>query len=285
MKAVSVALAAHQQQETTTLSWQLRVESRLGEVIGRTTCDHSLTISGELYEPFDGFTPTAVEGKEDTSVPNMDVQGFLSSLGVSEADIIGGKWDGAACTVFEVNYMDLTMGEMIIAYGNLGQISAGRTQYNSELRGVTQYLQQVVGDVYTSGCTAKFGDDRCKFDVEALRVTGALTAVASRRTFTDTSRAEAADYFTAGVIRFTSGANEDYEMEIAGFVGGIFTLALPMPFNVAVGDTYSVVPGCRKRFEEDCVATWANWVNYRGFPHVPGGDKMLGLGGTEGTNL
>jgi len=58
-----------------------------------------------------------------------------------------------------------------------------------------------------------------------------------------------------------------------------------MPFNVAVGDTYSVVPGCRKRFEEDCVAIWANWVNYRGFPHVPGGDKMLGLGGTEGTNL
>jgi hypothetical protein len=43
-----------------------------------------------------------------------------------------------------------------------------------------------------------------------------------------------------------------------------------MPYTVAGGNTYSVIAGCTKRFAEDCVTKFANGVNFRGFPHVPG---------------
>ncbi|MNL23334.1 hypothetical protein D3C87_1447180 [compost metagenome] len=74
-------------------------------------------------------------------------------------------------------------------------------------------------------------------------------------------------------------------MEIYSFESGVFVLHLPLPYAVAVGDNYSVTPGCRKRFTEDCRTKWANTNNFGGFPQVPGSDKVLGLGGTEGTNL
>lgn len=125
----------------------------------------------------------------------------------------------------------------------------------------------------------------CNKDLGPLTVTGSLTSVDSLRAFADSTRAEASDYFGAGVITFTSGENDGVAMEIYSFASGDFVLHLPLPYNPAVGDTYSLTPGCRKRFTEDCVTKWANGNNFGGFPLVPGSDKVLGLGGTEGSNL
>jgi hypothetical protein len=36
-----------------------------------------------------------------------------------------------------------------------------------------------------------------------------------------------------------------------------------------VGDQYEMIPGCRKRFGDDCVTKWANGRNFGGHPHVP----------------
>jgi hypothetical protein len=47
-----------------------------------------------------------------------------------------------------------------------------------------------------------------------------------------------------------------------------------MPFEVVVGDAYSLLPGCRKRLAEDCRDKFNNVVNFRGFPHVPGINRL-----------
>jgi uncharacterized phage protein (TIGR02218 family) len=164
-------------------------------------------------------------------------------------------------------------------------LKVGRQDFNAEVRSLAQSLQQVVGEVYQAACPATFGDARCKVDLAPITVTGAFTSVSSRRTMTDSGRAEVPDYFGGGLIRITSGELAGAEMEIDQFSTGVFSLVLPFASNVAVGTTYEAVPGCRKRYIEDCRTKWANWVNFRGYPHVPGGDKVLGLGGTEGTNL
>jgi uncharacterized phage protein (TIGR02218 family) len=43
---------------------------------------------------------------------------------------------------------------------------------------------------------------------------------------------------------------------------------------VAVGDTLRVTAGCDRRFAS-CKAKFANAVNFRGFPHIPGSDYVL----------
>ena len=41
------------------------------------------------------------------------------------------------------------------------------------------------------------------------------------------------------------------------------------------GDTFSVVAGCDKKFAT-CKAKFANALNFRGFPHLPGNDAAYG---------
>ena len=285
-KTISVALKAHYGLNSTTIARQWRFERRDGEVVRVTTCARDLLINGEVYRSKEGLNPTAISQEASAAVANSEVNGTMAAESVDEDQLFAGLWDGAFVTVFEVNFRNLSMGILSLQSGNIGEVKAGRSAFTAEVRGVTQSLQKVVGRVFTKGCPWKFGDpDTCRFDVEALRVTGALTAVTSLREFTDSSRAEASDYFGAGVITMTSGENEGFSMEVYSFASGLFVLHLPLPFNPAVGDTYSVTPGCRKRFDEDCRTKFSNGVNFGGFPLVPGSDKVLGLGGTEGTNL
>lgn len=88
-------------------------------------------------------------------------------------------------------------------------------------------------------------------------------------------------YFDYGVITMTSGASAGLSMEVKSYAPGTITLQLPLPFGCGAGDTYSLLAGCGKRFDEDCVARYDNAVNFRGEPHVPGMDRLIWVGGQE----
>ena len=279
MKTVGASLLSHMQQGTTTLAWCWKVTRADGEVFGFTSVDIPLTIDGVTYEAATGFTPSALEGQLDLAVPNLEVQGLLNSASITEADLLAGVWDGAEVEIFQVNFADLSQGAMTLQVGTIGQITSGTTAFRAEGRGLVQALQQPVGEVYSAACSANLGDSRCGVNLAPLTVTGTVTAVTSARAFTDSGRAEAADYFGAGVLEWLTGANAGQRIEVATFSGGAFTLHLAMPSAIAVGDTYSVYPGCRKRRTEDCLTKFSNVVNFRGFPDVPLNDKILGNAG------
>lgn len=86
-------------------------------------------------------------------------------------------------------------------------------------------------------------------------------------------------YFSYGVIKMTSGANAGLSMEVGSYAPGTITLRLALPYPVAIGDSYSLVAGCGKRFTEDCVAKFSNGINFRGEPFLPGTDQILIFGG------
>jgi uncharacterized phage protein (TIGR02218 family) len=284
MKTRSIALAAHQALGSTTLAWCWLVTRKDLVQLAVTTCARDLLFEGVIYRSKDGFNPKAIAQEATAAVVNTEVDGFLSDE-ITEDDLAQGLWDSADVEIFEVNYRDLSMGKMKIGRFTMGDVKAGFSAFNAELRGMTQSLQKQVGRVYTKGCPWKFGDAAtCRFDVEALRVAGTITSVTDLRTFADSSRAEASDYFGAGRILWVTGANEGVESEIYSFASGVFVLHLQLWQNVAVGDTYTVVPGCRRRYTEDCRTKWANTNNFGGFDKVPGNDKQLGLGGTEGNS-
>ncbi len=247
--AISPELKAHLASGSTTMARCWRFERKDGAVITVTTCARDLLISGEIYRSKDGVNPASMEQSADASVANSDIVGALSDDLATERDIVGRLWDSAIVYVFDVNYRDLTMGRVDRGYGTIGDISVGRTTFKAEFRSLTQALQQQVGDIYQASCRATLGDAQCKVDVESMRVSGAITSVDStvgRRVFTDTSRTEQAQWFTNGVIRWLTGNNTGLEEEIGDFALGVISLKLPMSNNVAVGDTYSIIPGCNK---------------------------------------
>ena len=173
------------------------------------------------------------------------------------------------------------MGRMLQSSGKIGNLSTGQLQFQAEQRGIEQQLQQPVGRVFAPGCDATLGDVRCGINLPALQVAGTVTAVASNRAFTASGLVQAADYFGGGVVSWTAGLNTGLRMEVQTFaLGGSAGLALRMPYDIAVGDTFTAVPGCRKRRTEDCKTKFANVINFRGFPDVPGNAKILGSAGS-----
>ncbi len=62
---------------------------------------------------------------------------------------------------------------------------------------------------------------------------------------------------------------------------GTLTLFLPALYAVQAGDAFTVRPGCDKSFAA-CKAKFANAINFRGFPHVPGTDRVLGYPDAQG---
>jgi uncharacterized phage protein (TIGR02218 family) len=278
MKARSAGLITHHNEPVNTRAWCWKITRRDAQVFGFTSTDVSLIVGGVTYEASTGFTPSAIDGRADLSVPNLDVTGLLDSASITESDLLAGRWDGAAVEVFEVNYTNLSDGAMNLRTGTIGGVSAGRTMFTAELRGLAQTLQQPVGELFSPSCPATLGDSRCKVPLGPLTVTGTVTAATSARAFSDSWRSEVDDYFGAGLITWTVGLNSGLVMEVRDYTqsGGVFMLALPMPYTVQVGDTYSLIPGCRKRGLIDCKTKYNNIVNFRGFPNVPGNDKVLG---------
>lgn len=284
MKTISAGLKADYANGSMTISRQWKATRRDGYVLAVTTCARDLLIEGVLYKSADGFVPKQISQDASAAVANTEVEGALSDE-IEEIDFEAGKWDGAEVEVFEVNYRNLANGKMILGVVTMGEIKCTRSAFNAELRGLTQVMQKVTGLRVLPTCPKQFGDSKCRVDLGPITVTGTITSVSDRRTFSDSSRAEADDYFGAGRVMITSGDSEGEEIEVYSFSSGQFVMHLPFKRNIAVGDTYQAIPGCRKRRNEDCRDKWSNTLNFGGFRFVPGPDRMLGLGGTEGTSL
>jgi uncharacterized phage protein (TIGR02218 family) len=82
------------------------------------------------------------------------------------------------------------------------------------------------------------------------------------------------DGFTGGLLTFTSGANAGRAMEIKRQSGTAIELWQTMSEPVSPGDGVTLVAGCDKQFAT-CQTKFANGINFRGFPYMPGNDAVM----------
>lgn len=280
MQPLSEDLAAHLEQEVTTLTTCWKITRSDETTYCFTDHDHNLIIDGDTYLAASLMSPSAVTSQLNLAADSLELEGMLTDDGLREEDILAGRFDHASIVIFMVNYTDIAAGKLHLKRGLLGEVGLKNGLFVAEIRGLSSVLQQTIGEVYTPTCRAKLGDGRCGVDLEDFTVTGTITAVEGAHAFTDSARTEDNGYFTYGIITFSSGANAGLSMEIREFSAGRFSLFLPMPHAVAVGDGYTAVAGCDKRFDT-CVARFENALNFRGEPHVPGTDKMMQTAATR----
>lgn len=274
MKSVTPSYRVHVGGEVTTLATIWRIERLDGQIFCFTDHDQDIFFNGENYEASSGYTAGAIKSTASLSVDNLELEGVISSEVIQDADLQAGLWDFAKFKISRVNYDDLSQGAEILRAGTLGNVRTGQFNFFVELRGMMQPLQQDVGRVYAPACDADLGDHRCKVNLAAFTVTGVVTDSITQSRFMDSSRGEAAGWFDFGLLTFTSGANEGYKMEVKTFSSGEFVLQQAMPNPISTGDAYSVYAGCDK-LRETCKNKFNNVINFRGFPDVPGMDRMV----------
>lgn len=278
MKSLSAATLTHLASEELTLSMCWKIEAQGQSAVGFTDHDQDLTVSGLNFSSLSGYSPTNIQSTSTLSVDNLDIQGLLSALGITDADIQAGIYDHAKVWVFQTNWAD-TSQIIPLKYGVLGEVRTAAS-FLAEFRSLSQFLAQTIGDVITPDCPVELGDTKCGVTLSSYTVTGSVVAVTDRTTFTDTTRTEADDYFKYGLLTWTSGLNNGYSMEVKSYTlsTGEFELFEPMPFDIAASDAYSVYAGCDK-FSATCKAKFSNLVNFRGFPNAPTQDQLSKFGG------
>lgn len=281
MRSLPTALQDHLDSGATTLCWCWRITRNDGVAFGFTDHDRALTFDETEFEAVSGFTGTEIAGAVGLNVDSMEVKTALQSDRLTEDDLIAGVFDNALIEIWRVNWAEPEQ-RVLMRYGNLGEVSRGRHYFKAEVRGLAHELQQAQGRIIQYACDADLGDARCKVDLDGpgFKGTGTVASVGQdpRRFDVSGIGSFGNDFFTRGLMRFTSGANLGLAMEVKTHLkrSGTVTIILwqKMPHAIAAGDGFTVTAGCDKT-HKTCRLKFNNYANYRGFPHVPGTDFAL----------
>lgn len=281
MKPISPELSVHIAAEVTSLATCWKLTRSDGVVLGFTSHDCDIVFEDLTYLASSGFVPSAVASNCELSVDNMEIEGIVDGVVVKEDEIIAGKYDLAKVEIFMLGYKDVLQGKLNLRSGWIGEIQYGNGKFIAEVRGLMQSMVQIIGQLYSPSCRAKFCDSKCGLNITNYTVIGNVSSFHDRQIFTDLSRKEVVGWFSMGKVTFLSGKNSGLSMEIKEFqAGGIITLVLSMPYAIEIGDRYSLQAGCSKTLEI-CTNRFNNSVNFRGEPHVPGIDSVLRTAGTR----
>lgn len=276
MKPISPALQSHLSSELTTLAYLVKITRTDSVVKGFTTHDQNITVGGVTYKADGALTPSSLQSSSNLNTDNVEITGILNSADITDADIESGLYDHARIDVYACNWADTSQGTVQLRRGWIGQMARQGLHYTAELRGLHDLLQRPVGNYYTPECRYDLGDSHCTVNLAPLTVTGAVTAVTDQANFGDAAQTAATGTYNYGKLTWTSGANSGLGMEVKNWdlPSQTFTLWLPMPNAIQIGDTYTVYPGCDKRFTT-CSGKFSNVVNFGGFPYVPGIGNIL----------
>lgn len=280
MRSIPPALQAKLCSGVTTLARCWIVTRRDGVVMGFTDHDVDLTVAGTLCRAGTGLTASEATARLGLQVDGSEIAGALADDSLAEADLAAGRYDAAEIEMHLVDWSEPSLN-LLLAKGVLGEVRREGQAFAAEFRSLSARLNEESGRLYTATCSADLGDARCTIDLShpAFRASGTVAALAGGAAFHATGLDGFADgWFTAGKLGFTGGANAGFAVEVKTHrvaLDGVLIALWQRPGEpLAVGDAFTVTAGCDKRFAT-CRERFANAVNFRGFPHIPGNDFVI----------
>lgn len=257
--------------------WQVRRTD--GQAHGFTDHDHDrdLAFDGQVFRASSGMDASALQTATGLSVDNAQAVGALSDAAVREEDIRAGRFDRAEIDHWLVDWERPEL-RVLLFRGEFGEIRRSDGAFEVELRGLAERLNVPVGRSILRSCDRILGDAKCRVDVsrpEFSAVVAASGASGARVVSTELA-AFAPGWFAQGTLEWTTGANAGTGVSIKADSfdpDGARRLDLwqQPAAPVAAGDRFRVVAGCDKR-TSTCGAKFSNFLNFRGFPHIPGED-------------
>ncbi|MEO6299305.1 MAG: DUF2163 domain-containing protein [Paracoccaceae bacterium] len=273
------ALFAHLAVGATTSCRVWSVVRKDGASYGFTDHDLDLTFDGMVFKASSGMTARALQQSTGLSVDNSEAVGALSDAAITEVDLMAGRFDGAEVRSWLVNWADVSQRVQQFR-GSFGEIQRSAGSFRAELRGLTEALNQPQGRVYQKTCPAVLGDRQCRFDLSQPGFTTEATVL---------SRGDDGGYGFAGMPEFVNRWFERGRMTVltgaaAGLIGlvkfdrnagdqRVVELWLDFVNAPQPGDIVRLEAGCDK-LAATCKAKFGNFLNFRGFPDLPGEDWL-----------
>lgn len=259
-------------QELVTLAFCWRLERRDGVTIGLTSHDRDLHICGLAYRAAPGLVPSSVRRGTGLEPENMDLRGAITSDAINEQDLRAGRWDGAELFLYLTEWSAPGTLWFELMRGELGTVEQQGGSFSVELAGPAAILSKAIAPETSPGCRAELGDAACRIDLAKHRrvvrvstMTGDVAGVSGGNL--------ASGEYMFGSLRWLEGENCGLTHSIIANDSTSVTLSDLPAFPVVAGIRALITQGCDKVMAT-CSGRFANAVNFRGEPYLPGTDLL-----------
>ena len=251
--------------------------------------DKELTFNGQVYSPAHGFQVTTRETTVGSNV--LEASGLMDdTVGnpvFSYSDFVVGLYEEAKVFEYVVDWKYLWRPHIRRQIFWFGQARFTESNWAVPLEGPSRFMTRVTGRRVTKLCTLelfKVGDFECNASRTGREYTSTVAQVIQARTSFKTLSFPAGgipgglieNRFADGVLIWLTGANAGTKCTVKSSdftTDGDYTLELylPLRYDVAVSDTFSIEWGCDRTIEM-CGTDFQNEVNHGGEAHTPGPD-------------
>ncbi|MCR9126086.1 MAG: DUF2163 domain-containing protein [Rhodobacteraceae bacterium] len=273
-------LAAHLAGGLTTVCRAWAITRKDGRAFGFTDHDMPLEFDGITFKADSGLSAVALQQGTGLAVDNTEAIGALSDAAVTEADIEAGRFDGAEVRAWLVNWADPD-ARWLQFRGSIGELRRAGGAFRAELRGLTEALNRPLGRVFQKPCTAVLGDGACGFDANTPGYNAdiAVAVIEGARVLRWPSLPGFAEgWFTRGRLSVETGpaAGLWRAIKLDRLHDGEREVQLwePLRAPLRAGDMVRLQAGCDKR-AETCRLKFDNFLNFQGFPDIPGEDWLV----------
>lgn len=137
-----------------------------GARMGFTDHDAPLAVEGVVCSAASGWTAGAAEAGLGVQPGTAALAGALDAESVTEEDLDGGLYDGAAVELLRVDWErpDLFVR---LQRGRIARVTRAGGRFEAEVEGPLAVLDRVAGRTYGRTCDAVLGDRRCGVDLAA----------------------------------------------------------------------------------------------------------------------
>lgn len=278
MTADRIGFLAHAATGNTTVCRCWHVRRQDGEDYGFTDHDRDISFDSITFRASSGMSARAFQQVTGLAVDNSEAVGALSSMAVREDDLTAGRFDSAEVRCWQVNWSAPDQRIQLFR-GRFGEVTRVDGSFRVELRGLSDQLNQPQGRVFQAGCSAVLGDVRCGVDLSlpGRRVEARLLSQDALGVLWFDPMDLPDGWFERGSLMSVDGDGAGLTTMIRrdGMQDGRRRIELwhqpivPLVQNSIV----RLTAGCDCSMAS-CKAKFANFMNFRGFPHIPGEDWL-----------
>lgn len=277
MRDASEQVRLSLERQATTFCHVWKILRKDGARFGFTDHDEALSFDDVTFAPSSGAEASDNESMIGFAAGGGELVAALDGESLDAEALTNGRFDGATVETWLVDWSNVE-SRLLLDVHALGEVRRAGGVFAAELRGLSHRLDETRGRLFRAACAADFGDGRCGVDPAAWTVQGVVSSVDSDGAIRAALGEWPAGHFASGRLVFTTGRHAGLARSLRshGREGADHLLSLWTDLSppLSPGDAFLVTAGCDKSFAT-CRDRFANAVNFRGCPHMPGNDFVM----------
>jgi len=262
-------------QELETVATYWRILRRDGVTLGFTTHDRDLWFDDVLHSAAPGMMPAAIRRTAGLDADSAEITGAISHEAIRSFDLQAGRFDGALVVVGLVDWE--AMEHQPLYRGAIGTVSQEMQGFVAQLESSKAELARDPIPRTSPTCRAEFCGRECALSPARFSHEATLLAHDLDSNLIHLATTLDPGLLLGGHLRWIEGPYAGLGMTIIGRSGSFLMLDYPLDQALTSGLRVSLREGCDHTLAT-CAERFANAVNFRGEPFLPGNDLVVRYG-------